>query len=54
MSHKERLRPEVGQVALWSVVRAENHGLALASMPKAALSARSDAKQPGIPIEASR
>ncbi len=33
----ECLRPEVGQVALWSVLRDENHGFAPASMPKATL-----------------
>jgi hypothetical protein len=38
MFPKERSRPEVGRVVLWSVVRAENHGFALASMPQAPLS----------------
>ena len=38
MSPRECLRAEVGQVALGSVVRAENHGFEPASMPKAALS----------------
>jgi len=36
---RECLRPDVAQVALWSVLRAENHGFAAASMPKAALHA---------------
>lgn len=38
MFPKERSRPEVGRVVLWSVVRAENHGSAPPSMPKAPLS----------------
>jgi hypothetical protein len=33
----ECLRPEVGQVALWSVLRDENLSFAPASMPKATL-----------------
>ena len=37
-SRRECLWPEVGQVALWCVLRVENHGFAPASMPKAALS----------------
>jgi hypothetical protein len=37
MSPRECLRAGVGQVALGSVVRAENHGFEPASMPKAAL-----------------
>jgi hypothetical protein len=36
MLPRECPRPEVGQVALWSVLRDENHGFAPASMPKAA------------------
>jgi hypothetical protein len=38
MSPNDRLRPELGGIVLWSMVRAENHGFAPASMPKAALS----------------
>ena len=34
---RECLRPEAGQVALWSVLRDENHCFAPAPMPKATL-----------------